>query len=103
MNNLTIKGNTEIFGVNVPKLYGGFGDNQRAMLAKTIAEIHGKKICMTKLFNPLIRGMSSISIVRKVFGNLVYDKSISQYCRANYIVRTFRESIELTEIGKIKK
>lgn len=72
-------------------------------MVRSIAEIRGKKIWMTKLFNPLIRGMSSISIVRKVFGNLVYDKSISQYCRANYIVRTFRESIELTEIGKIKK
>lgn len=48
---LTISGNTEMFGVNVPKLYGGFGDSQKVMLVKTIAEIHGKE---TKHINELI-------------------------------------------------
>jgi hypothetical protein len=31
-----------------------------------------------------------------MFGNLVYDKSLSIY-KANYQIRTFNESIELTE------
>ena len=43
-------------------------------MVRSIAEIRGKKIWMTKLFNPLIRGMSSISIVRKVFFFFFYDK-----------------------------
>lgn len=66
-------------------------------LVKTIAEVHGKKIVMTKLFNPVLRLMFGIGIVNKVFGNLVYEKSMSDYDKANYRIRTFRESIELTE------
>jgi UDP-glucose 4-epimerase len=66
-------------------------------LVKTIAEVHGKKIMMTKVFNPVIRLMFGIGIVNKVFGNLVYEKSMSDYDKGNYRIRTFRESIELTE------
>jgi UDP-glucose 4-epimerase len=66
-------------------------------LAKTIAEVHGKKIMMTKLFNPVLRLMFGIGVVNKVFGNLVYEKSMSDYDKANYRIRTFKESIELTE------
>ena len=69
-------------------------------LVKTIAEVHGKKIWMTKLFNPVLRLMFGIGIVNKVFGNLVYEKSMSDYNKANYRIRTFRESIELTEGDK---
>ena len=66
-------------------------------LVKTIAEVHGKKIIMTKVFNPVLRMMFGIGIVNKVFGNLVYEKSMSDYDKANYRIRTFKESIELTE------
>jgi len=66
-------------------------------MVKAIAEVHGKKIIMTKVFNPVLRMMFGIGIVNKVFGNLVYEKSMSDYDKANYRIRTFRESIELTE------
>jgi UDP-glucose 4-epimerase len=66
-------------------------------LVRTIAEVHGKKIIMTKVFNPVLRLMFGIGIVNKVFGNLVYEKSMSDYDKANYRIRDFRESIELTE------
>lgn len=66
-------------------------------LVKTIAGVHGKKIIMTKVFNPVLRLMFGIGIVNKVFGNLVYEKSMSDYDKANYRIRDFRESIELTE------
>ena len=66
-------------------------------LVKTIAEVHGKKIWMTKLFNPVIRLIFGVGIVNKVFGNLVYEKSMSDYDKSNYRIRDFRESIELTE------
>ena len=52
---------------------------------------------MTKVFNPVLRLMFGVGIVNKVFGNLVYEKSMSDYDKANYRIRTFRESIELTE------
>jgi UDP-glucose 4-epimerase len=67
-------------------------------LVRLIAEVHGKKIMMTKVFNPVLRMMFGIGIVNKVFGNLVYEKSMSDYDKANYRIRDFRESIEMTEL-----
>lgn len=67
-------------------------------LVRMIAEVHGKKIMMTKIFNPALRLMFGIGIVNKVFGNLVYEKSMSDYDKANYRIRTLKESIELTEL-----
>ncbi|SHK14507.1 UDP-glucose 4-epimerase [Hathewaya proteolytica DSM 3090] len=46
-------------------------------MVKAIAEAHGKKIYMTKLFNPLLRVLK-VSMVNKVFGDLVYEKEISE-------------------------
>ena len=66
-------------------------------LVKTIAEVHGKKIWMIRIFNPILRLMFIVGVVNKVFGNLVYEKSMSDYNKANYRIRDFRESIELTE------
>lgn len=62
-----------------------------------VAEVYGKKIWMARIFNPVLRLMFGIGIVNKVFGNLVYEKSMSEYDKANYRIRDFRESIELTE------
>lgn len=66
-------------------------------LVRTIGEVHGKKIWMISWMNWLIRTMFGISVVNKIFGNLVYEKSMSDYDKANYQIRDFRESIELTE------
>ena len=66
-------------------------------MVKLIAEVHGKKIWMTRIFNPVLRLMFGIGIVNKVFGNLVYEQSMSDYDKVNYRIRTFEESIELTE------
>lgn len=67
-------------------------------LVKTIADIHGKKIWMTRIFNPVLRLMFGIRIVNKVFGNLVYEKSMSDYDKVDYQIRNLKESIELTEL-----
>ncbi len=69
-------------------------------LVRLIGEVHGKKIIMTKVFNPILRLMFGIGVVNKVFGNLVYEKSMSNYDKANYRIRTFRESIALTELER---
>lgn len=67
-------------------------------MVKYIAEAHGKNIRLVKIFNPFIHLMSGkIGIIDKVFGNLVYDKKISQY-KDEYQVKEFKESIKLTEI-----
>lgn len=44
MNNLTIKGTTEVCGITVPNIAGGFGEDKRSMLANYIAEIHAKPL-----------------------------------------------------------
>lgn len=66
-------------------------------MVRLIAEANGKKIKLTKAFNPIIKKMYGINIVNKVFGNLVYDKSLSEYHKGVYWVRDFRKSIEMTE------
>ncbi|WP_422484807.1 NAD-dependent epimerase/dehydratase family protein [Gudongella sp. DL1XJH-153] len=66
-------------------------------LVRLIGEVYGKKIWMISWMNWLIGLMFGIGIVNKVFGNLVYEKSMSDYDKANYRIRTFKESIELTE------
>lgn len=66
-------------------------------LVKAIGQAHGKKIWLTKVFNPVIKSMFGIDLVKKVFGSLVYEKSMSEYEKADYRVRSFQESIELTE------
>ena len=43
-NVLMIKGKTKVCGVDIPNIYGGFSDNQKVMLAKTVAIIHDKQL-----------------------------------------------------------
>lgn len=68
-------------------------------MVRIIGELHGHRVLMTRIFNPFIRLMlGKVQIINKVFGNLVYDHELSEYDKANYRVRTFKESIELTEL-----
>ena len=48
---ITVKGTQEFLGVNIPVIEGGFGEGKKAILAKTIAEIHGQPL---KKINQLI-------------------------------------------------
>lgn len=66
-------------------------------MVRLIAEAHGKKIRLTKIFNPALRIMHRTDMVNKVFGNLVYEKSLSEYDKADYCIRSFKETIDLTE------
>ena len=54
MNELTeikVTGQQEFMGIEIPVVEGGFGENCKAILAKTIAEIHN---VATKHINELI-------------------------------------------------
>lgn len=61
-------------------------------MVRLIAEAHGRRVVMTKLFNPLLR-LLNVSTVNKVFGDLVYDMSIS----SNISLVPFSETIKQTE------
>jgi len=68
-----------------------------AEMVRLISETHGKKIILTKVFNPMLRLMGSyIGVVNKAFGNLVYEQSISEY-KENYRIRDLKNSIKVTE------
>lgn len=67
-------------------------------LVKLIAEVHGKNIMLTKLFNPILKIMgNNINQVNKAFGNLVYDKKMSEY-KVEYIVKDLKEAVIQTEM-----
>jgi UDP-glucose 4-epimerase len=64
-------------------------------MVRLIAEAHGKRVTMTKLFNPLL-SLLRLRKVDKVFRDLVYDMSMSEY-ESDYRVCEFKESIMKTE------
>lgn len=64
-------------------------------MVKLIADVYGRRIRLTKLFNPVLK-IARLEIINKVFGNLVYEKSMSEY-KVDYQIRNLRETIELTE------
>lgn len=66
-------------------------------LVKLITKVHGKRIWLTKRFNPIIYYFcNKISVLNKVFGSLVYDKSLSIYTD-DYNISSFSNSIKITE------
>lgn len=69
-------------------------------MVRQIALRHGKKIRMTKVFNPVLKILSGrVGVVDKVFGNLVYDLANSRLD----IMKSqcsFNESIRITEGGQ---
>ncbi len=65
-------------------------------LVRIIAEFQGKKVFLTKLFNPIIKILKS-DTVNKVFGDLVYDKTMSSHNKIKYTLVSFEHSVEVTE------
>lgn len=70
-------------------------------MVKNIAEVRGKTIRMTALFNGALRFIGKLGgkpggIVNKAFGNMVYEKSMSEY-DFEYQIYDLEESIRLTE------
>ncbi len=66
-------------------------------LVRLIADAHGKKIILTKVFNLILKLMGNfIGVVNKAFGNLVYEESMSEY-KQNYRIRDLKEAVKATE------
>ena len=41
---ISVKGTTEFMGIEIPNIYGGFGEGKKAITDKHIAEIHDRKV-----------------------------------------------------------
>lgn len=66
-------------------------------MVKIIGEVHRNNIILIKVFTPVIKLMGNfVGIINKVFGNLVYEKNISEY-KENYIITDLKKSIYKTE------
>lgn len=66
-------------------------------LVKLVAEAHGKKIVLTGAFNWALGLMGCFAgQVNKAFGNLVYEKSMSEY-KEGYRIRNLKEAVMMTE------
>lgn len=68
-----------------------------SQLVLEISKEHKRKVKLIKLPEFITKKiLSKIKIFNKIFGNLVYEKEISKY-KDNYTVRSFLESIKLSE------
>jgi UDP-glucose 4-epimerase len=66
-------------------------------LVKMIAQAHGKNVCLVKGCGWGLKIMSYVTgVVNKAFGNLSYDRKLSEY-RADYQRFSLEESIQRTE------
>lgn len=69
-----------------------------AELVKVIAKAHGKKVALIGIFNPVLKAMlNKVTTINKLFGNMVYEKSMSDYKNFEYCIFDFEESIKRTE------
>lgn len=62
-------------------------------LVSLIGEKQGHKVIGTKIFNPIIKLLSNVNIVNKVFGDLYYSMQMSEI-DIKYQVYSLEESIE---------
>lgn len=74
---------------------------QTSELVQLIARVHGKKIRTVSIFNPFLRLIGALGgkpggLVNKAFGNMTYDKSMSEY-KDEYRFFDLEESVRLTE------
>src|SRR5699024_12591847 len=65
-------------------------------MVKIISELHGKKMFQTRIFNPIIKKLTTVTLVNNVFGNLSYDRKLNNY-QKKYNNNSFKETIKFTE------
>lgn len=75
---------------------------QTSSMVKEIAKVSAHKIWITKILNPFIWMAGKIpgkisGLVNKAFGNMIYEKGMSQCFEGRYQIRTLKESISFTE------
>jgi nucleoside-diphosphate-sugar epimerase len=85
-------------GIFFPQNFENVSTSQMVTL---IAEVYGKKIILTKIFNPIIinKLTQKVGLINKIFGNLAYELNMSKY-KDNYQIRNLKESIQLTETNR---
>lgn len=63
-------------------------------MVQAIAEAQNNKIKLSKAFNIFLKlGISKVTTINKVFGNLIYDKNMSSY-KEKYQIVNMKDSVE---------
>ena len=83
MNGLVIKGRQEFMGKEIPIVEGGFGENSKVVLAKTVADIHEREVkfinqCITRMIdkNRLKESIDYIDLKQVTDSNLFLENDI---------------------------
>ena len=101
MNELQVKGTQEFLGINIKVVEGGFGENQRVILAKDVAEIHRVE---TKYINKLINNNLSRFGDNDLLNLLSSSEELREFAKQNGLIgsnRT-RDVFLLSERGYTK-
>jgi len=97
ISKLVIKGTAKVCGIEVPNIYGGFGGDQKVILAKTISEVHNKKLShINQLINDNIKhfdiGIDLLELknnkefVDVLIGNEIYTKNAINSSKYIYLL-----------------
>lgn len=70
---------------------------QTSEMVRLIAEHHNNKVRFLKLGNPFINLFFRLNIIKKVFGDLYYEESMSFYDKGSYQKISLEKSIQVTE------
>lgn len=73
---------------------------QTSKMVRAIGASHDHKVNLTKFFNAIINKLFKLNIIKKIFGDLYYNQTMSHYDKGSYQMFDFKETIKLTE-GKL--
>ncbi|MBR4030896.1 MAG: NAD-dependent epimerase/dehydratase family protein [Clostridia bacterium] len=68
-------------------------------LITLIRSLHGKKTIKSNFLGFILKFFSKISIIKKVYGGVKYDMSVSDCFESRYVIIPFEKGIELTYLS----
>lgn len=95
INKIMLKGQQEIMGIKVPVVEGGFGEGQKVMLAKTIAQIHNMELSkLNELINSNLKEFENEVDILDLIGILDRDTYIkNQLLKCGYTKQSLGSTV----------
>ncbi|WP_415287170.1 ORF6N domain-containing protein [Clostridium perfringens] len=95
INKIILKGQQEIMGIKVPVVEGGFGEGQKVMLAKTIAQIHNMELSkLNELINSNLKEFENEVDILDLIGILDRDTYIkNQLLKCGYTKQSLGSTV----------
>ncbi|MCX0403445.1 ORF6N domain-containing protein [Clostridium perfringens] len=95
INKIMLKGQQEIMGIKVPVVEGGFGEGQKVMLAKTIAQVHNMELSkLNELINSNLKEFENEVDILDLIGILDRDTYIkNQLLKCGYTKQSLGSTV----------